>query len=512
MHKKLIGVITMLLVGTTLNYAQYTNNYWVFGDSCGIEFNNGSPINFNSSSKYYRGSCSIGNTNSLIAYSILNDNFIPVNGRVWNKYHQQMQNGNYIYGGGWYHERIFLPVPGSDSLLYLFSCCVTSSCPFGLYYTLIDFTANSDSGAILQKNVPVKNVPAFDGLMAVQHGNGRDWWLLFQRWDGSSGNLGYNNIYVYLVDSSGINLNSEQFVGQNHSTGGGHVCFSPQGDKFAVVTWRNLIQLYNFDRCSGVISLWETVQVENTPPIYSYYFSSAFSPDGSNLYVCENSAVQTSPSKLLQFNLQASPIFSSKTVIHNFVTSTEGVADLKLAPDGKIYLAAADEINPWIYADTFYTQVNTHLSVINQPDSLGPACDFQPFSFYLGGARTYYGLPNNPDYELGAWVGSPCDTLTTSLTPNPSPEERGAWIQAWYNHEWNMIHVNAAQLKGRKGVLRLMDIEGRVVFEKPAEVIRRTADGGYYTTEINMNEISNGVYIVNLVTDRETLSLKTGKL
>ena len=129
------------------------------------------------------------------------------------------------------------------------------------------------------------------------------------------------------------------------------------------------------------------------------------------------------------------------------------------------------------------------------------------FSFSLGGARTYYGLPNNPDYELGAWVGSPCDTLTVGLTPGLSPEARGAWVQAWYNHEWNMIHVNAAQLKGRNGVLRLFDIEGRIVFEKPAEVLA----GGYYTTEVYMNELVSGVYVVNLVTDRETLSFKTGK-
>ncbi|MBK7965933.1 MAG: hypothetical protein IPK10_12055 [Bacteroidetes bacterium] len=110
---------------------------------------------------------------------------------------------------------------------------------------------------------------------------------------------------------------------------------------------------------------------------------------------------------------------------------------------------------------------STHnLSVINQPDSLGAACAFQPFSFYLGGARTYYGLPNNPDYELGAWVGSSCDTLSVGLSPNPSPEERGAWMQAWFNPEWNMIHVNASKLKGKSGVLRLFDVEGRVVYER----------------------------------------------
>ena len=507
MCKKQFGVLTLFILFTTITTAQYNNNFWVFGDSCGIEFNNGVLSNFRSSMKMLRGSTSIGNDIGTFAYSARNDTYIPVNGRVWNKYNEQMPNGDSIYGGGWYHERLFVPVPGSDSLLYLFSCCGTSSCPYGLYYTIIDLSANSDSGAIIQKNVPINNYPAFDALMAVQHGNGRDWWLLYQKWDGSSGNIGFNNFYLYLIDSSGINLNSEQFVGQNHSTNAGHLMFSPTGNRFSLVSFRNLIQLYNFDRCSGVISLWETVEVENTPPINSYYLSSAFSPDGSKLYVSENSALDTIPSKLLQFDLQSSPIVNSKTVIHNFQISTEGIADLKLAPDGKIYLAAADEINPWIYADTFYTQINTHLSVINQPDSLGLACDFQPFSFYLGGARTYYGLPNNPDYELGAWVGSPCDTLTTNLTPNPSPEERGAWMQAWYNHEWNMIHVNAAQLKGKKGMLRLFDMEGRIVFEKPAEVIA----GGYYTTEINLENLASGVYVVNLVTEQEKISGKVGK-
>ncbi|MFN8152995.1 MAG: hypothetical protein U0Y08_01745 [Bacteroidia bacterium] len=67
--------------------------------------------------------------------------------------------------------------------------------------------------------------------------------------------------------------------------------------------------------------------------------------------------------------------------------------------------------------------------------------------------------------------------------------------------------MNAAQLIGKKGVLRLLDIEGRIVFEKPAEVLA----GGYYTTEIYMNEILDGVYVVNLITDKETLSFKTGK-
>ncbi|MBK7964588.1 MAG: hypothetical protein IPK10_04335 [Bacteroidetes bacterium] len=50
---------------------------------------------------------------------------------------------------------------------------------------------------------------------------------------------------------------------------------------------------------------------------------------------------------------------------------------------------------------------NSNLSVINFPDSLGSSCDFQPYSFYLGGHKAYNGLPNNPNYELDTLHGSP---------------------------------------------------------------------------------------------------------
>ena len=50
-------------------------------------------------------------------------------------------------------------------------------------------------------------------------------------------------------------------------------------------------------------------------------------------------------------------------------------------------------------------------------------------------------------------------------------------------------------------------MEVRIVFEKPAEVIA----GGYYTTEINMENLANGVYVVNLVTEKDKISSKVGK-
>ena len=60
--------------------------------------------------------------------------------------------------------------------------------------------------------------------------------------------------------------------------------------------------------------------------------------------------------------------------------------------------------------------INKNLSVINAPDSIGVACEFQVYRFYLGGKRSYAGLPNYPDFDLGSLVGSICDSLSKSIS------------------------------------------------------------------------------------------------
>ena len=505
--KGVLFFIGLFFIQSTV-HAQFTNNYWVFGDSASIDWSNPGLPQIIKVPVDSRGDCSsFKDTSGNRVYSTDVGNTLPRNGVIINHHGTLFQNGDSLKGTSWYHDRLILPDPGNDSLIYIINAGVTQSGPYGLYYSIANYKANNDTGIVLQKNIQLNNLPAFDGLTAVRHGNGRDWWLIFQRWFPPNGTIGTNTFYKYLINSSGIQSPLQQNVGLSHSTSG-QMLFSPSSTKFAKISWRGLIEICDFDRCTGQIISCDSLQAESPGPSYPTLLGScAFSKDERFLYICEFTQ-STQPSIIWQYDLTAPNIMASKDSIGGFNDYYIAPYSMLLAPDGKIYLSSGDDRFGWPYPDTSiaYTLVNSNLSVINQPDSLGPACDFQPFSFSLGGARTYYGLPNNPDYELGAWVGSPCDTLTVGLTPGPA-EERGAWLQAWYNHEWNMIHVNAAQLKGRKGMLRLLDIEGRIVFEKPAEVIA----GGYYTTEIYMNELASGVYVVQLVTEKETLSFKTSK-
>ena len=67
------------------------------------------------------------------------------------------------------------------------------------------------------------------------------------------------------------------------------------------------------------------------------------------------------------------------------------------------------------------------MGVINNPNVKGVGCNFNNFGFYLGGKRTYFGLPNNPDYELGALAGSGCDTLS-ALKQDPEVAKNNLFV------------------------------------------------------------------------------------
>jgi hypothetical protein len=491
----------ILLLGTFESvFSQYNSNFWCYGDSIGIDWTIAlNPTFFTSNSKVRGSSTSIGDTSGLLFYSADVD-VLPQNTNVWNKHHKKILNGDFIRGGSWYNDLLFIPHPDNDSLIFLISAVVSNVTPTGFYYSVINKFGNSDSGAVVQKNIQLLPFKAFDGLTAIKHGNGKDYWLICRGWLPTT-----NNFHVFLIDSSGINGPFLQSIGSFNSTDLGSLNFNSNGTKLSMVDIKGLIQVCDFDRCTGLFS--NCIEIEGEGIIFNQstkYYSSAFSNNGQFLYVLQNEyGTINKPDRLYQFNLLDTNILLSRDTLYEFF-DPESPLTIRNAPDGKIYVSSSDVSYGLLYPDTFYSNINTHLSVINYPDSLGTACDFQPYSFYLGGGRTYWGLPNITNYQLGPLVGSPCDTLTVGLTEN---EKNDVFFQAWYNSEWNMIHVNASKLKGKSGVLRLFDVEGRVVYERKVEVV----SGGYFTGEIAMNGIAAGVYIVSLTTEKDKVQGKVLK-
>ncbi|MBL7916546.1 MAG: hypothetical protein JNL49_16060, partial [Bacteroidia bacterium] len=378
-------IIVLIIIACGVQ-AQNRNSVWVFGDSSGIDFGSGVAMPIVSAMDG-RGSCaSISDTNGdLLFYAATMPAYFGPAGVetfVFNQNYNVMQNGDSIVGRGWYQELVIIPSPANDSTFYLFSISVTQN--FGMVYSIIDMRLNSGLGAVTQKNIQLQNFQQVDCINAVKHGNGRDWWVIFRENDYPNSN---NEWCTYLITSNGIQNFSIQQIGEQNRTGGGHTSFSRDGNKMVFTNWADMVEVYDFDRCSGLLVNPITIEEDPGIPPFLITWGCEFSPDGSKLYVSTNSDT----SYLFQYDLNSTNIPASKNTLFSISTIEYALGALKRGPDEKIYLSGwyNDGFNaPYPYADSVYNMYNMNLSVINQPDSLGSLCDFQPYSFNLGGKRT----------------------------------------------------------------------------------------------------------------------------
>ena len=106
-------LVLYLLIAAGNVSAQFTDRYWAFGDSAGIDFKNTSSPQAASSILRVRGTCaSICDSAGDLLFYTGSPNWIewlnpagPVKfGTVVNKNHQTMQNGDTLIGEGWYQE------------------------------------------------------------------------------------------------------------------------------------------------------------------------------------------------------------------------------------------------------------------------------------------------------------------------------------------------------------------------------------------------------------------------
>ena len=468
--------------------AQSRNSIWCFGDSAGIDFRNISmPVPI-STSLDSRGSCvsisdSVGN---LLFYANTRANGYPKSGIVYNRNHEVMLNGDSLDGRGLYGEMVIIPKPGSSTLHFLF--CIDVVNPIGLFYSIIDIAGDNGFGAVTSKNNQINNYDFCDAMTAVKHGNGRDWWVILKNY---SDNADYI-FYEYLVTPDTIEERIIQ-AGVNSNTNLGTLSFSKDGNKLAFVSFRGLIEIFDFDRCTGDFSNVKIVHPQWASN-YAEYFGVAFSPNGNLLYISDSNEM----SSLFQFDLTSSNIWASRETLATITTTRYAGGNLKLGPDNKIYWTCGWNswgVFPYPYQDTMYHTENMNLSVINDPDVLGQGCNFSLFSFYLGGKRTYWGLPNNPDYELGALWGSACDSLTNGLN---EPEESELTIYPNPFKDEIAIH----SLYPITEALTIQDELGKIVFKE-----RFTENKTF-----NLSFLPAGIYFFSIETEGKVFKEKFVKL
>ncbi len=493
---------------------QNRNVNWVFGDSAGINFNNiNMPLPF-SSSMVGRGSCvSFSDTlGNLICYSNTVANTNGYSTQLWNKNNSIMQNGDSIIGEAWYAELTFVPMPLHDDTIFLIShSCIN---PNGLFYSKVDLNSNGNLGNVIKKNETISLIKMGDCLQAIKHGNGRDWWIITKPSINSGSKL--NRFYVFKLDNNGVSTYTTTDFNNATDATFQKIIFNNQGNKLIVINFGGFMAEYNFDRCAGLLSNEKIIFPEQTSNFNRYFWEGAYSPNDSLFYCTSQwSSIQNDTSRVLQFNLFSPNIPASCDTLFE-IKYPKIIGAIRLAPDNKIYFTTLYQFGfpSFPFPDSVRNIYNENLSVINYPDNIGNACNLQPFSFYLGGKRTYGGLPNNPNYSLGRLLGSPCDTLQwTNLTPNPSPLGEGK-LYATYVAAWEKLFVNASGLKGKSVTVSIYDGRGSLKFE----VRGLKSNAGYFTIDVNCAgglasgergaRWANGLYVVHLSTEKERLSKK----
>ncbi|MEP7170666.1 MAG: T9SS type A sorting domain-containing protein, partial [Bacteroidota bacterium] len=473
------------------------------GHYAAIDFNNGIAI-ADSSHTISRGSCaSICDTSGNLLFYAVDDTVAlyasTINGaKVFSNNHQLMQNGDSLNAQAWYYEIVIIPYPGSDSLYYVFTIGVTSF--YGLYYSIVDLSQNGGLGAVIQKNVQLQTFKQVDCLTAVKHGNGRDWWLLFRKKENAASGSN-DKYYEYLITPSGLSSVIIQHVGSLNTTNSGEMEFNSDGSKMMYINEMGLMEYYDFDRCTGIISNPVTIFPEQVSPFTRLFWDGQFSPSGKLFYVTTDNVTNY----LVQFNLTSGNIPASADTLWTHTFPTYSTGQLKLASDNKIYLSCNyfdGSSFYYPYADTVYNMYNMNLSVINEPDSLGATCNFQPYSFYLGGKRTYLGLPNNPDYDMAADSGSICDTLG-SVGIQQLAVGSQAELFVFYHSSWQKLFINSQHIKGKNCLLQIFDMNGRIIFSA-----EKKTQPSYFTMDVNCAAFAKGMYVVSLQTEKEKLVKK----
>ncbi|MCX6291658.1 MAG: gliding motility-associated C-terminal domain-containing protein [Bacteroidetes bacterium] len=187
-------------------------------------------------------------------------------------------------------------------------------------------------------------------IAGVRHSNDCDVWIVSHEWQTDA-------FHSYLITSSGISGPVISHTGMVYSTNLAPSCykFSPDGKKLACSAADHWVQVFDFDRSTGMVG--------PNPidfPFSDVYDGISFSPDNSKLYICMRGG------NIYQYDMNAgsaSAILSSQTVINPGPTDITWRAKLQIGPDKKIYVA-------------WDGSIRREIGVITNPNAAGLACNY----------------------------------------------------------------------------------------------------------------------------------------
>ncbi len=399
--KGVLIILFSMSVGVCFGQLKHDAN-WVFGDSLGVNFtDNQNPIAFKAISKNAEANASIsdsaGNLQLYISYN-RNYNWMQTDIRDGN--HNIVANGNGVnVDFSATNGAIFLPVPEKKDSIFLFHLGIyASSCDhfrcLKLYYTLI-VKGNDNRWSVTQKNVLVSNETIEESIALVKHSDELNWWLIVHGQKKSSQDSTSNKYFVFDVTKSGASFHLETSVNDHthfYSFAGELVPFRNGSYLLDAVTGASVVYIDKFDRCTGEIIAWDTLNL--SLPVNQYVYSSA--EINNHIYVTYSNYDNTSwGGGIKHFHMMQDSIVELPPVYQGSILS-DFLSQIELAPDGNIW------VNHWYmgFDSLLIDQYKRHISVIKNPGNIGSSLANYHFSL-PSYSFPNIGLPNFPNYNLG---------------------------------------------------------------------------------------------------------------
>jgi gliding motility-associated-like protein len=375
---KYVFLLLCFCLSNVLSYAQGENNIWAFGKGFGLDFNSETPYVAGMALNTIEGSASICDKNGRLRF--YSDGF-----KAFNRNHKMMPNGDGLLTSGSVTQGVsILPFPDDTSKYYLFVIYVDEiKRAYALHYSVVDMKLNGGLGDIVptQKNITIDD--SLSEKMLVTRASGCAYWVIVHS--------GYSpEFHAFKISNTGIDINpvisTTSFVGEG-IYGIGEMKMAPNNQKIVLTNWRSKgwlgsVELFDFDSTVGTMSNYRLIDSSKSFAAYGIEFS----PDNRKLYVAYSEDDPRPPYPLVQYNLDLLPdialIRSTKTTIKN----SYNWGGMRIFRD-KVYV---------IQCGGLYTNI----SVINNPNKVGLACNFQDSLFIIDspafglGNRVPESLPN----------------------------------------------------------------------------------------------------------------------
>jgi hypothetical protein len=409
--------------------------------------------------------------------------------------YQMLPNGGQI-NPGWVHQEycyddstnpypaanniVFLQNPIDTNKHYLFH---TARADFDIlsenlylpytqfYYTEID-AKKGTAGVVTKKNILlVHDTLSEIGPFACKHANGQDWWVIIPA-------IFSHSYHRVLLTKDSVRYIGKQKIaekyGYTRSDWSSQGAFSPNGKKYVRTCPQSGTHIFDFDRCTGLLS--NPIFIDTLGPFH-YYSGAAFSPNSRFLYL-------TNIDVLYQYDLEADNILESRIEIavpDSFLNEYGDPMNFyrcQLAPDNKIYIGSAGTMN-W-------------LNIIHKPDEKGLACDFRQHDLKL--PRSYFeGLPNMPHYRMPKLEGVDC---------SKKEDSNGATFLLYPNPTKGHLHLKTLGISTPNFTWELYDALGHLVFSQRITNIVEDFELPIFLTQ--------GIYFWRVLDDMK--QLQSGKL